>query len=794
MMTRLMTGKRMVAVLVMATLVVLSLALTALADGITGYLRYAGPGRIVFGTMNGVLGAHRAGTLVAEIGGQNVGTFCTDIEHPIYQGEAFVYAGPATCQVAWLVSRYPPLLGGSAYPDSPPTPALPNRHAEMAARQSAVWYFSDGFVLNSGTSRVIRNRAQEIIASVPNPCQVTLETPELAIAPADLAAIYPDQSVQLFTLTATQGGQPLAGLVVALSIEPASGFTLSDAMVTTGGDGSAGFTVTANGPGSVQISAEATFTLPGGTMFSPVDGVGQRLVLGEPTPGAVFAEATVTWVPGGTIVAHVFHDHDMNGLQDAGEEALPGWTVALYDGDGVELASGLTAGGTGNYLFGGPDGGGLAAGGYRVDLTAQAGYQRTSDAQVLVELEMGGHGVANFGVIRLPAVRACTYEDLNENGNHDEGEAWLSGWEMQLHEGDDNSAVISAHGVTGADGCAVLSFFDSSYYEEGTPYYVGQTLRDGWFNVSPITQSFSLEPTEVETVTFGNVQPEPAISLEKRGPAYARAGDSITYTFAVTNAGNVRLTGAVSDPMLPDLVCSFAELAPGESHVCEASYVVPQGPDDPLLNSASVSAQDAYGHSVIAHDDHSVDVITPDDDTDSDGDGIPDQVEGDGDADGDGVPNYLDDDSDGDGIPDATEGAGDADSDGTPNFLDLESDGDGIPDSIETADDANGDDVPNFLNLDSDGDGIPDAGEWSMGADDPLAGCHAADPACFDNDADDDGTLNYLDADSDGDGLPDAEEGLKDSDEDGIPDWLDAGPGPHEIRYYLFLPTISNGH
>ncbi len=37
---------------------------------------------------------------------------------------------------------------------------------------------------------------------------------------------------------------------------------------------------------------------------------------------------------------------------------------------------------------------------------------------------------------------------------------------------------------------------------------------------------------------------------------------------------------------------------------------------------------------------------------DSDGDGIPDYVEGTGDMDGDGIPNYLDLDSDGDGVPD----------------------------------------------------------------------------------------------------------------------------------------------
>ena len=61
---------------------------------------------------------------------------------------------------------------------------------------------------------------------------------------------------------------------------------------------------------------------------------------------------------------------------------------------------------------------------------------------------------------------------------------------------------------------------------------------------------------------------------------------------------------------------------------------------------------------------------------DTDGDTIPDVVEGVGDADGDTIPNYLDWDSDADGIPDQLEAGPDpnnpqdTDGDGTPDYLD----------------------------------------------------------------------------------------------------------------------------
>ena len=151
---------------------------------------------------------------------------------------------------------------------------------------------------------------------------------------------------------------------------------------------------------------------------------------------------------------------------------------------------------------------------------------------------------------------------------------------------------------------------------------------------------------------------------------------------------------------------------------------------------------------------------------DSDGDGIPDSVEGTADSDGDGVPDYLDIDSDNDGLIDSAEAGADpanpldTDGDGIADYVDLDSDNDGLTDVLEAGGpDADGNGIVDGFN-DADGDGH----------DDMTAAFPHADP-----DSDGDGIVDHLDLDSDNDGLPDTWESissLADVDGDGVLDDL----------------------
>jgi large repetitive protein len=183
-----------------------------------------------------------------------------------------------------------------------------------------------------------------------------------------------------------------------------------------------------------------------------------------------------------------------------------------------------------------------------------------------------------------------------------------------------------------------------------------------------------------------------------------------------------------------------------------------------------------------------------DDDTDRNGNGLPDVVDPDDalndpgealeppDTDEDATPDFQDDDDDNDDRSTADEREDaerfpdlgpDVDKDGAPNWRDTDSDGDAVDDKRENEDggDSNGDELPDYLQgdvqvaseRDSERDGVRDSEERPGGDED--------------RDTDSDGTPDYLDDDDDGDGVLTRDERPGDedidTDKDGKPDYLD---------------------
>ena len=109
----------------------------------------------------------------------------------------------------------------------------------------------------------------------------------------------------------------------------------------------------------------------------------------------------------------------------------------------------------------------------------------------------------------------------------------------------------------------------------------------------------ALSPTTItsasDSVTITAIQ-TPSLSVEKSSPTitYAAVGDTLTYSYLVTNTGNVTLSGpfTIDDDRASDEACpATATLAPGATITCSATYDVTQADLDAgaVTNTATAS-------------------------------------------------------------------------------------------------------------------------------------------------------------------------------------------------------------
>jgi hypothetical protein len=140
---------------------------------------------------------------------------------------------------------------------------------------------------------------------------------------------------------------------------------------------------------------------------------------------------------------------------------------------------------------------------------------------------------------------------------------------------------------------------------------------DSTTSLSTRTASIKVSPGETVRCTFTNKKLAPGIQIVKSGPAQVHHGDTMEFTFAVTNTGNTPLTDVkVSDnrcsPVEP--VETDAELAPGETWTYGCTKPVPShapGEDDPLCNVATATGKDEQGTTVTDMDEHCTDILHP---------------------------------------------------------------------------------------------------------------------------------------------------------------------------------------
>ena len=123
-----------------------------------------------------------------------------------------------------------------------------------------------------------------------------------------------------------------------------------------------------------------------------------------------------------------------------------------------------------------------------------------------------------------------------------------------------------------------------------------------------------------DTANCDTVVLVPAINIVKDGPALVHRGDTITYTFVVTNPGEVELFDVeLSDPICdPGTIDPGAEvdasLAVGEVWTFSCTHLVTEEDPDPIPNTVTVrgdTEEGEGGNEVTDTDDHVVDIINP---------------------------------------------------------------------------------------------------------------------------------------------------------------------------------------
>jgi uncharacterized repeat protein (TIGR01451 family) len=151
--------------------------------------------------------------------------------------------------------------------------------------------------------------------------------------------------------------------------------------------------------------------------------------------------------------------------------------------------------------------------------------------------------------------------------------------------------------------CPVTTLLPTASTTCSATYHLTQTDVDAGHVANTATVSGTAPTTAVVTAqdsTDTSVAAAPAISLSKSAgtPTSQTAGATITYTFVVTNTGNVTLHAvAVNDPMVGAVTCPTTSLVPGASTTCTKTYTVTQADVDAgvVNNSASVSGTPPTG-------------------------------------------------------------------------------------------------------------------------------------------------------------------------------------------------------
>jgi uncharacterized protein (DUF2141 family) len=331
-------------------------------------------------------------------------------------------------------------------------------------------------------------------------------------------------------------------------------------MRDAGEPGLAGWHVFLNGNGVQEetvtdANGNYSFTdLPPGTyQVTEENRPGWMQTTVSPGPATVLSGSNITGLDFGnfqlgTVSGTVFQDTNDNGVLDAGEPGLAGWTVDLEAVGGSTQLSTVTDA-SGNYSFSD-----LPAGTYSIHEVVQAGWMQTTANPPDITVTGGSNFTGiDFGNFQPGTISGMKFEDVNGNGMRDAGELGLEGWTIILDAVGGSTQMSTVTDASGNYSFTGLMAGTYSIQEVSQPGWVETTVNPA--NIT-ITSGASFTGIDFGNFQLGSVSGR--LFLDSKGTGLPDSGepglagwtvnldavDGSTQLSTVTDgAGNFSFTG-----------------------------------------------------------------------------------------------------------------------------------------------------------------------------------------------------------------------------------------------------------
>lgn len=352
---------------------------------------------------------------------------------------------------------------------------------------------------------------------------------------------------------------------------------------------------------TLDLSGSNPFTadvsVPKGSVISDVAWYGgwdgMEFLLGTTDGETALTDVTNSFAYSTSISGHVFDDVNGNGVQDSGEEALAGRSVSLvvHTGGTATTFATVVTDSNGYYHFNS-----LPPASYTLEVSTPSGWTQTT-ASSSVAIKNCVQATYDVGQRATGTnTSGCIAVDVSADST-----CVLSGESVTLTYRITNTGNVTLNNVQLVDdhlgpiGDTISSLAPGETIVRTATEVVTADIT----HVATVTGYFQngnecVKVTACDSVSIDVVSP--AISLTKTAsPDSLDDTGTVTYTYVVTNVGDVTLHGfTLVDSELGDIEITTESLAPGESFTVTRDAVI----GSTTTNEATVTGIDTCGHEV----------------------------------------------------------------------------------------------------------------------------------------------------------------------------------------------------